>query len=226
MSLILSFLMLLGSACSSDNREVIIEEGPQIPTGPVTTPPSIPVPDNVAIITQSILEDQILLDLNSLSDNDRLNARYLVGCNYYNEGLRNLNDIEAGVNVGINSISTESQLERVAPVGAGSCTYRIDLDSYGLTRGEWQSIEGALLLDFVTESVRGQQIQFLTQSLKPYVFASDFFTTTTQADALTVNNGLYYLWVLTFKQNLMLRRQCWLDFLSRLLRSKKAEVFR
>ena len=189
MLIVILLLSLIG--CNQNNREVLIEDR-VIPSSPVNVPPPLDVPDNPENIGLEIQEDQILLDLNTLSDNDRLNARYLIGCNYYNEGLTNLNDIEAGVNVGINSISTESRLERVAPIGVGGCTYRIDLDSFGLTRGEWQKIESSLLLDFVTESVRGQQIQFLTQSIKPYVFASDFFTTTTQADALTVRNNLYY----------------------------------
>jgi len=187
---VLAMALLLG--CSPNNQEVVVEDARQIPNGPITTPPPLNVPDNPDNIGLEILEDQILLDLNTLSDNDRLNARYLVGCNYYNEGQKDLSDIRAGIDVGINSISTETQLERVAAIGVGSCIYRVDIDSYGITRGEWQKIEGELLLDFVTESVRGQQIQFLTQALKPYVFASDFFTTTTQADALTVNNGLYY----------------------------------
>ena len=189
MLIVILLLSLIG--CNQNNREVLIEDR-VIPSSPVNVQPPLDVPDNPENIGLEIQEDQILLDLNTLSDNDRLNARYLIGCNYYNEGLTNLNDIEAGVNVGINSISTESRLERVAPIGVGGCTYRIDLDSFGLTRGEWQKIESSLLLDFVTESVRGQQIQFLTQSIKPYVFASDFFTTTTQADALTVRNNLYY----------------------------------
>lgn len=187
--LLLAALMF---GCAPNNQRVVVEDARQIPQGPVATPPPLDVPDNPETITLDILEDQILLDLNTLSDNDRLNARYLVACNFYNQGQQNLNDFEAGVNVGINSLSTETQLERVAAIGAGSCIYRIDLDSYGISRSEWQSVEGHLLLDFVTESIRGQQIQFLTQALKPYVFASDFFTTTTQADALTVNNNLYY----------------------------------
>ena len=187
---ILVMVSLLG--CSPDNQEVVVEDARRIPSGPIATPPPLDVPDNPENVDLDILEDQILLDLNTLSDNDRLNARYLVACNFYNEGSRSLNDVQAGVDVGMNSISTETQLERVAAIGAGSCIYRVDIDSYGITRGEWQKIEGELLLDFVTESIRGQQIQFLTQALKPYVFASDFFTTVTQADALTVNNGLYY----------------------------------
>ena len=188
------FVALMALVGCGRDPDVEVRRGPQIPQGPVAVPPPVNPGDNPEVVDLNILESEILLDLATLSDNDRLNTRYLVGCNFYNEGLRDLRDIQSGVDVGINSISTESQLERVSPIGVGNCIYRIDLDSYGITRTEWKKISGLLLLDFISISTRNQQIQFLTQALKPYVFASDFFTTTTQADALTVGKGnnIYY----------------------------------
>ena len=188
---ILFLLSVIGCSGGGDG-EIEIRDNRQIPTSPVDVPPPLDIPSRPEIIDLNILEDQLILDANTLSDNDRLNARWLVGCNLYNEGNKDQVGIEEGINLAINSISPENSLESVSPVGVGNCAYRIDLDDYGITRAEWQAIERGLLLDFVTESVRGQQLQFLVQALKPYVFASDFFTTTMQADILTVNNGLYY----------------------------------
>lgn len=179
-------------ACTPSKTVEVRQPGQQIPPPSRPIPPPVnpgELPDTMGL---EIVEDQILLDLNTLSDNDRLNARYLVTCNFYNEGGQDLAIARQGVNKGINSISTENNIERAETIGVGDCLQRIDLADYGLTFREWNAIGSNLLLRFVTQSVRGEQIQFLTQSLQPYVFASDFFTTTLGADQLTAGNGLYY----------------------------------
>jgi hypothetical protein len=177
-------------ALGCQEKEVKVVER-QIPSGPINVPPPN-VPENPDFISLDILEDSILLDLNTLSDIERLNARYLVSCGDYNQGIRDLRSTESATNKAVNSISTESVLENVKPVPPGNCLYRLDLRDYGLTSGEWAGIGKRLLLRFVSDSSRGQQIQFLTQSLQPYVINADFAVTTLGADALTANNGLYY----------------------------------
>jgi hypothetical protein len=178
----------LAVGCQEPKTKVVER---QIPNGPINVPPPN-VPNNPDFIGLDILEDSILLDLNTLSDVERLNARYLVSCGDYNQGLRDQKEVESATNKQINSISTESVLENVKPIPPGNCLFRLDLRDYGLTRGEWAAIGKRLLLKFVSDSARGQQIQFLTQSLQPYVINSDFATTTLGADALTAENGLYY----------------------------------
>jgi len=186
----LMFLLIIFFAACKPDKEIIIEER-SIP-GPNPNLPAPNVPDQIEFMSLDILEDSILLDLNTLSDVERLNSRYFVNCGEFNAGERDMSEFIAAANKMINSLSTEQRLEVVKPVGPTNCLYRIDLRDYGLTSGEWRSVGRRLLLQFVTESSRGQQIQFLTQALQPYVFTNDFATTAMGADALTADNGLYY----------------------------------
>jgi hypothetical protein len=187
MKLIL-FLLLTVLACQG--KETVIQER-QIP-GPQRNLPAPSVPDRVDFMSLDILEDSILLDLNTLSDVERINSRYFVNCGEYNAGERDMRAFQAAANKMINSLSTESSLEAVKPIAPTGCLSRIDLRDYGLTTSEWKSIANNLLLRFISESSRGQQIQFLTQALQPYVFTNDFAVTSLGADALTSSNGLYY----------------------------------
>ena len=194
-------IMVFFWACSQEKNKVV--ERP-IPGGPINVPPPN-VPSNPDYINLDIMEDAVLLDLNTLSDVERVNARYFNSCNEYNQGKRDQQAYIAAANKAINSISTESVLENVKAIAPGNCLMRIDLRDYGLTRSEWADITTVLvdrlgrvvrgkflLIPAVSDSARGQQIQFLTQAVLPIVDTSDFTTTTLGADALTAENGLYY----------------------------------
>lgn len=173
----------------SGSKQIILQE-PQVPQAPIEVP-APKIPNNPNFIDLELLGDSILLDLNTLSDVERQNTRYLIACNEFNRGNTEMEGYFNAANKFINSISTESTLESVTAVGPVDCAFRIDLRDYGLTFTEWEKIASYLLLQFIDDSIRGQQIRFLTQTNYPYVYASDIAVTTLNADALT-QNGLYY----------------------------------
>ena len=189
--ILIAFLFLLTGGCKQDEGVVVLQEpSQQVPQAPVVTPP-INIPDDPKFIDLAILDDSMLLDLNTLSDIERINTRYLVSCNEFNRGNTDMKGFLAGANKFINSISTESTLESPVAIGPVNCIFRIDLRDYGISFQEWSKISSKLLLQFVDDSTRGQQIRFLTQTNTPYVFSSDIAVTTLNADALS-QNGLYY----------------------------------
>jgi hypothetical protein len=84
--------------------------------------------------------------------------------------------IKQAVDLGMNRLSREAFLNPVTPIGNSQCIYRIDLDDYTITRREWRLIENNTIFDFVPNSVRAQNIQFLTQARKPYIFSFELCT--------------------------------------------------
>ncbi len=162
---------------------------PAKPAPPIQPRP----PGNPSFITLDRLEETILLDLNNItSRQDRENTRYLIACDRTNQGLKT-DEFEQGINLALNGLSDERFLTKVVRIGAEGCIYRFDIDDYTLTRSEWVLIEQNVLLDFVSKSTRNQNIQFLTQSLKPYLFGADFVTTVYEADAVADKGGdVYY----------------------------------
>lgn len=133
------------------------------------------------------VEDAILSDLQNLNGQTRINTRYLIGCNFYNAGLRaeDLQTIKQGTDKGINGVSQERFLEPTTSIGPGDCVYRIDLRDYGITTTEWRKVDVNSVLQFQLRSIRGQNIAFLTQAVRPYLFTTDFMLTAYEADSLT-----------------------------------------
>ena len=173
------------------------DEAKVYPVQPIIYPqPSNPIPPmkppaRPGFVGLDLIEDTILLDLQTLdSDQDRLNARYVLGCDQYNMGL-DLDSLKQGVDLGFNRISDEVNLEPVQPIGKDNCIYRIDLDSYTITRNEWRNIERNTAFNFVTQTVRGQNIQFLTQARKPYLWAFELCTIY-ECDEVTDQDGRVY----------------------------------
>ncbi len=167
--LLLVSLLWVTPSCKED--KVIQGPKPRIvyrePTGPV--PDARPVPRS-GFVNLDLLEDTILLDLQTLdSDDDRRNTRYLVACDRHNSG-DDLDEYRQGVDLGLNRLSAERFLTPVTAIGNAGCIYRINLEDYSITRFEWQLIEAVTLLDFVSKSTRNQNIQFLVQSQKGYIF--------------------------------------------------------
>lgn len=177
-------------ACQQETVTETVEV--PIPVEPPSNPPP-PLPEPIPDFIQfEQAEQYILNDLNSLTDSDRLNTRYLMGCNFYNAGEQNLDFKLSGVNKGINSISTERLLTFATPIDDFDCIWRVDISEFGVTRTLWREFERHNLVGFISNSTRGTTIRFLTQSNQPMVWASSFFTTVLQADQLSINNGLYY----------------------------------
>lgn len=186
---ILMSLLILG-ACSApaakDPAKGTTQEQPQpIPKPPDQPLPPVTQPPRPGFVNLDLLEDTMVLDAQNIdSENQRQRTRYLIACNFTNAGEKT-DLVEQGVNKGINLLSTERFLEKVTPIGNENCIYRVDLDAYGISNAEWRKVEQNSVLQFVTKSIRGQQLQFLTQTQRPYLFATDFLVTAFEADALT-----------------------------------------
>lgn len=193
------FLLLLIFGCKGESK--VIKVGGNFPE-PTSNIPPLRDPPRPGFVSLDLIEDQMLLDVLSIqSQTDRLNSRYLVGCDVYNIGTESLVDVEQGANKFINSISTESRVERVVPIGNTDCAFRIDTDDYGLNelvtyngdsipgrlnRGtrltKWQLLERVDVLFVVSESARNQNLQFQTQSLRPYVFLNSIAVSALEGD--------------------------------------------
>jgi len=185
------FLALLVTGCGPDGTKIYESRTPGVPTQPVPVPPPNIPNTKPNFVDLELLDDMILLDLNTLNDVERINTRYMVSCNEYNAGVKDMAPYLAATSKFMNSISTEATLQPVIPVGIAECLFRVDLRDYAITFDEWRKLERLLLIDFVDQSTRGQQIRFLTNTNKPYVFGSDSAVTSLGADILA-QNGLYY----------------------------------
>jgi len=164
---------------------IINYPAPNNPIPPIR-PPVIP-----GFVGLDLIEDTILLDLQTLDSNqDRLAARYILGCDQSNSG-KSLEELEKGLNIGFNRLSNEAFLNPVRSIGSSNCIFRIDLDDYTITRGEWRAIERSTAFDFVTNTVRGQNLQFLTQARKPYIWAFELCAMY-ECDEVTDQGGLLY----------------------------------
>jgi hypothetical protein len=184
--------LLMTMAGCYDNPVVYEVEVPQIPEPPNTPLPPIKPPPRAGFVNVGLIEDTILLDLQTLdSANDRENARYLIACDLYNQD-KDLTLIKQAIDLGMNRLSREVFLNPVTPIGNADCIYRIDLQDYTLTRREWRLIEINTVFDFVPNSIRAQNIQFLTQTRKPYVWAFELCTMFECDEVADKNGAVYY----------------------------------
>lgn len=188
------FLLLIGlTGCQptrfiDGEKPIIIYKEPKNTAPPIQPRP----PGKPSFVTLDRLEETILLDLNNITSNqERERTRYLIGCDRTNQGLPT-DEFEQGINLALNGLSNERLLTKATRIGAEGCIFRFDLDDYTITRTEWRLIERSTLLDFVSISTRNQNIQFLTQSLKPYIFGTDFAVLAYEADAVADKNGKVY----------------------------------
>ena len=183
------FILFFILSCEQKNKTIIERV---IPSNPVDVPPA-KIPDEIGFVDVDILESAILLDLNTLNDNDRLNARYLISCDEFNQGNFNKKQINWAQNKLLNSISSESSVSKAKQLDNVPCVARFDIEDFGITRNQINAIASQfLLLRIDSLTTRFQQIQFLTQSLNPYFFTHDFSVTTLGADDLTKENNIYY----------------------------------
>lgn len=189
--LLLLLLMLGINACTPGTvREVQkVDVVYQKPGAPI---PPIREPAKAGFQNLDVIEDAILLDLQNLSsDRARRDARYFVGCDRTNLG-ENVSEFEQGIDRGINQLSRERELHKVTPIGPANCIFRIDLDAIGWTRFDWQLIEQNDVLFFVSKTIRNQNIQFLTQTQRPYLFGSSAMVTAYEGDAVSNKRGAVY----------------------------------
>lgn len=172
-------------------------EHPLPPPTVVYEKPDQPIPDprpapRPGFQTLDTIEDSILLDLQNLdSDAERRDARYLVGCDRLNL-WQDLSEYEQGINRGINQLSTDRELYPVTAIGPGNCIYRFELSKIGWTRSDWQTLENNDILFFISNTVRNKNIQFLTQTQRPYVYGSSAMITAFEGDAVADKKGAVY----------------------------------
>ena len=190
MKTILAFLCLFAFACQPQATKTVTVEVP-IPQLPIEQPPPVE-PGKPGFLRFDEIEQYADRDIKTLNAQERLDTRYLLLCNFYDQGITELDDAQAGVNKGLNMISTERLITKSDIIDDAGCVARINLDDIGMTSEEWQKIERANVLPFISDSVRGRTLRALTQTNQPLVHASSFFLTVMQADQVSIGNQLYY----------------------------------
>src|SRR6478609_2414771 len=177
-------------ACQQPATKTVQIEVP-IPQVPIEQPPPVE-PGKPGFLRFDEQEQYTDRDIKTLNAADRPKTRYLTTCNFLNQGVDDLDDYLAGVNKGLNMISTERLITKANVIDEAGCILRINLDDIGMTTEEWQKFERANALPFISESVRGRTLRALTNTNQPMVYASSFFMTVMQADQITIGNQLYY----------------------------------
>jgi hypothetical protein len=173
------------TGCSRAKDKVVVLEPPKAP--PTDPPPPIkePEPELLSLdeIEQAILEDVSRPELNQA---DRENYRYLVLSDIHNEGL-SIAQPALAIHKTLNQLSSERFLKVAVPVDKSQSIYRVDLRDYFRSKGRavWQRIERDLPVRVVSQTIRGQTLQFLTQAVQPWIHGRLFVET-----ALT--NETYY----------------------------------
>jgi len=178
MKLVLCLFLCLQISCSSDARKVMApndEDKPipsQMPTEPIPEIPDDQKDSSYFYFAEQ--EEAILTDLNSLDEASRKNSRYLLCSDQLNAfGKKNSDVCKLGVSKLLNSISNERQLISGKEVGAEGSIVRFDLRDIGLSSKDWRLIENLDPFKFRSETVRGKTIRFLTQSVRPFMFANN-----------------------------------------------------
>jgi hypothetical protein len=166
-------------------------QAPSIPQLPVEEPPPVQ-PGKPGFVRFDEIEQYVDRDIKTLNAADRPKTRYLIGCNFLDQGIDDLSDHKAGVNKGLNMISTERLITTADTIDDSGCIWRINIDDIGMTTEEWQKVERNNVLPFISDSVRGRTIRALANTNQPLVYASSFFLTVMQADQVSIGNQLYY----------------------------------
>lgn len=177
-------IMLLFCACAAPKRQ--IDQGRQeIPKAPPTDlPPPIkdPVPGFVRWDEQ---EEAAINAVNRLPEFERQQTRFITCADQFNvDGSDSVRECRDGVVKALNSISLEVDTADVQAIGPANSILMLRLDDFGLTPQKWALIENADPFKFTSQTVRGQTLQFLTQSIRPIMNGHNF--------AETALNAVYY----------------------------------
>jgi len=172
------------------NKTVQVE----VPVPQLPIEPAPPVePGKPGFLRFDEIEQYADRDIKTLNATDRSRTRYLLTCDLYDQGIKDLSNVLAGINKGINMVSTERLIAYVNTIDEDvGCVHRINLDDIGMTNEEWQKFERSNVLPFISNSVRGRTLRALTGTNQPMVYASSFFLTVMQADQVSIGNQLYY----------------------------------
>lgn len=184
-------LMLLAMAACQPQATKTVEVGVPIPQVPVENPPPVE-PGKPGFLRFDEIEQYVDRDIKTLNAAERPKTRYLLGCNFLDQGIDDLTDHKAGINKGLNMISTERLIATADTIDDAGCIWRFNIDDIGMTTEEWQKVERSNVLPFISDSVRGRTIRALANTNQPMVYASSFFLTVMQADQVSIGNQLYY----------------------------------
>ena len=189
--ILIGLLLTLG-ACNDDHEHSAPPPVINFPPPDIDPPPVRP-PPRPGFYNLDLVENSMLLDAQNLIGgiNEREDTRYFVGCNRHNIGS-DLDLVRQAVDLGLNRLSNERFLATTTPITPANCIFRIDLTDFGITKEKWELLEDNTVLDFESETVRNQNLQFLLNTRKPYVFFEELIVLF-EGDEVTDNNGdIYY----------------------------------
>ena len=184
-------LVLLSMFACQPQATKTVQVGVPVPQIPVENPPPVE-PGKPGFLRFDEIEQYIDRDIKTLNAAERPKTRYLLGCNFLDQGISDLTDHKAGIQKGLNMISTERLIATADTIDDAGCIWRFNIDDIGMTTEEWQKVERSNVLPFISDSIRGRTIRALANTNQPMVYASSFFLTVMQADQVSIGNQLYY----------------------------------
>jgi hypothetical protein len=130
-------------------------------------------------LDENYIRSNILEDLRSQQDINRADSRYLVASHQFNETLGQYPEslVINSLNKGVNSISLSEDIRKLGPIDSKQTIFRIDLEAFGRTKGDWELITAADPFQIVDNTTDGQLIRALTRSNQPWLHADNFLNT-------------------------------------------------
>lgn len=175
------FIILFAFSCSSPKTAPTVGAAAKDKNVPVDLPdePAPPLkPAAPGFIRFDQQEEAMVNAVNALPQTERLKARMIICTDQYNvDGAQSVKECKDGVTKALNSISSEVQLAEPTAIGPAGSILMINLDDFGLTPSKWKLIENADPFKFTSETVRGRTLQFLTQSIRPFINGHNFTET-------------------------------------------------
>lgn len=150
---------------------------------------STPPDKKAAFINFDNIETAILDELNKLSEEDRLNSRFLVLSHKVDQGSLppDMEIFFSSVSKTVNSLNDlGKRLTKPLRIGPEASVVRIDLEDYELQRKDWDKIIANDPLKIESFTNKGKVIKFLTQNVRPWMHFDNFIDVTQR------NSALYY----------------------------------
>ena len=180
---LLGFLLALNLSCDKDKNRVTQDAPPTFPTPSRPIPP--PADNNPEFVAFENLESNILLDLNTIPNQDKTDTRYIILCDKFNEKAGNIGVYTGAVNKALNHLSWERDINNTISADPNSCIARVNLDDYDLTAKDWRLIEKDDPFKLESFTTRGLLIKQLTQTSRAWIHAHNFIN-------VSHNNLTYY----------------------------------
>jgi hypothetical protein len=165
-------LMALTLSCGKETNKVTQDAPPSFPPPARPIPP--PVDNNPDFVAFDNLESNILLDLNTIPNQDKTSTRYMILCDKFNEKTGNIGVYAGAVNKAVNHLSWERDITNAIAADPNSCIFRINLDDYDLTSQDWRLVESQDPFKLESFTTRGLLIKQLVQTARPWMHAHNF----------------------------------------------------